>query len=129
MPYLIAVAIPLILIASGALAKKLVRGSPWIRSDFFLGVELALTAMGSSLVYIFELAQNSDERAIHNSILAAGFFTIVCFFLLFWIMAVHQDWDRRHLNPLGQLMWLGGFCNLMGIALLAGFVLFVKGVH
>lgn len=127
MQYLIAVAIPLVLIGSGALAKKLVRGSAWIRSDFFLGVELALAAMASSLVFIFDLARTSDAQTVQNKAVVAGLFTIACFFLLFWVMAVHQDWEKRPQDRRGQLLWLGLFCNLVGVGLLAGFVLFVKG--
>ena len=127
MQYIIAVSIPLILICSGALAKKLVRGSRWIPSDFFLGVELSLAAMGSSLIFIFDLASTSNANVIQNKAVVSGLFTIACFFLLFLVMAVHQDWEKRPQKLHGQIIWLGGLCNFIGIALLAGFVLFVKG--
>ena len=127
-PYLIAIGIPLILILSGALSKKLVRGSSWIKTDFFLGVELSLASMGSALVFIYEISKTTNAEFIQSKALISGIFTITCFFLLLWVMAVHQDWEKKPQNPRGQLLWLGGFCNLIGISLMAGFVLFVKGV-
>ncbi len=120
--------IPIVLILSGALSKKLVRGTGWLKTDFFLGVELALASMGSALVFVYEISKNEDAAFIQSKALISGLFTITCFFLLLWVMAVHQDWEKKPQNPHGQLLWLGGFCNLIGISLMAGFVLFVKGV-
>jgi hypothetical protein len=129
MQYVVAVGIPLVLIGSGALAKKLVRGSAWIASDFFLGVQLALAAMGSSLIFVSELARVADTQMVQSKLLVAGLFIAACFFLLFLVMAVHQDWEKRPQDSKGQMLWLGGLCNLIGVALLAGFVLFVKGTN
>jgi hypothetical protein len=131
--YLIALGIPMILILSGALAKKLVRGSGWLRSDFFLGVELSLAAMASALVYVFDLAQLSTSPAsiastLPSKIAATASFLALCFFLLLWILSTHQDWERRSQNPRGQTVWLGILANLVGAGLLAAFVLLVKGI-
>ncbi len=131
-PYLIALGIPVVLIASGAFAKKLVRGSSWQRSDFFLGVELALAAMASALVYVFDLAKLStaagSAAAVPQKIAATATFLALCFFLLLWVITTHQDWEKRSQNPRGQLIWLGLLANLVGASLLAAFVLLVKGV-
>lgn len=132
-PYLIALGIPLILLFCGALAKKLVRGSQWQRSDFFLGVELSLAAMASALVYFFDLAKLTQSQAataasIPQKIAATASFLALCFFLLLWVLSTHQDWEKRSQNPNGQLVWLGLIANLIGAGLLAAFVLFVKGV-
>lgn len=119
------------LILCGALAKKLVRGSPWQRDDFFLGVELSLAAMASALVYMFDLAKLSSESPSSDSlpqkITATATFLALCFFLLLWIMSAHQDWEERSQNPRGQIIWLGVVANLVGAGLIATFVLFVKG--
>ena len=132
-PYLIALGIPLILIVSGALAKKLVRGSAWQPSDFFLGVELSLASMASALVYVFDLSKLSSSTAtpsnpLDSQIAATATFLALCFFLLLCVLSTHQDWERRIQNPRGQIIWLGGITNLIGASLLAAFVLFVKGV-
>lgn len=125
MNYFIALGIPLILILLGAIAKKIVRGSQWIKSDFFLGVELSLSAVASSLIYIFEI---SNSRGGDDKAIALGVFSVTCLLLFFVVMAVHQDWERETQNCRGQLIWLGGFGNLIGIGLLFSFVLFVKGI-
>jgi hypothetical protein len=129
MQYLIALSIPLVLIGTGALAKKLVRGSAWVVSDFFLGVQLALAAMGSSLIFLSDLARTSDAQTVQSKLVVSGLFTLACFFLLFLVMAIHQDWEKRPQDSQSQMFWLGGLSNFIGIALLAGFVLFVKGAN
>jgi len=132
-PYLIALGIPLILIFSGALAKKLVRGSGWQRADFFLGVELSLAAMASALVYVFDLARLATPGtpslpSVSQRMMATASFLALCFFLLLWVLSVHQDWEKRVQNPNGQFVWLAIIANLVGAGLLAAFVLFVKGI-
>lgn len=132
-PYLIALGIPLVLIISGAMAKKLVRGSAWQRSDFFLGVELSLAAMASALVYIFDLTQAAQAQAASagqapQKITATASFLALCFFILLWVLSTHQDWEQRSQNPRGQFVWLVVIANLVGAGLLAAFVLYVKGV-
>lgn len=131
--YIMALGIPLILILCGALAKKLVRGSAWRRTDFFLGVELSLSAMASALVYVFDLAkmtiqQTGVQSSLDQKIAATATFLALCFFLLLWVLSTHQDWERRSENSRGQIVWLGVIANLIGSGLLATFVLFVKGV-
>jgi hypothetical protein len=118
---------------SGAFAKKLVRGSTWQRSDFYLGVELSLASMASALVYVFDLAKVTNAATpgappVDNKIAATVSFLALCFFLLLWVLSTHQDWERRSQNPKGQFIWLGVITNLVGAGLLAAFVLLVKGV-
>src|SRR4051794_18151784 len=129
-PYFIAIGIPIVLMICGAFARKLVRGSQWVASAFYLGIELALSAMASALVYLFDLAKPDAATlpTFHVKISATGGYLSVCFFLLLWIMSVHQDWEKRTQNVTGQRIWLGGVVNLVGAALLALFVLLVKGV-
>jgi len=132
-PYLIAIGIPLLLIVCGAFAKKLVRGSKWQNTDFFLGVELSLAAMASALVYVFDLTkltsvQSSTISSLMQKMVATASFLALCFFLLLLILSIHQDWEKRSQNPRGQFVWLGIIANLVGAGLLAAFVLLVKGV-
>ena len=131
--YLIALGIPLVLILSGAFAKKLVRGSAWQASDFFLGVELSLAAMASAMVYVFDLARilgatTLATNGINSKIAATASFLALCFFLLLWVLSTHQDWEKRSQNRMGQIIWLGVIANLIGAGLMAAFVLYVKGI-
>lgn len=132
-PYLIAVGIPLILLLCGAIAKKLVRGGGWKYSDFFLGVELALAALGSAMVYFYDLQKlgmipASPPVPVADKIGATATFLAIAFFLLLWVLSTHQDWEGRTQNPRGQIVWLGLISNGVGIALFASFVMLVKGL-
>lgn len=129
--YLVALGIPAILLFSGAFARKLVRGSKWQRSDFFLGVEFTLAAMSAALVNVFDLTREGSkgaQLAVASRIEASTTFLALCFFLLLWVLSVHQDWERRNQNSAGQLFWLAFVSNLVGAGLLAVFVLLIKGV-
>ena len=131
--YLIAVGIPVILICCGAFAKKLVRGSSWQQSDFYLGVELSLSAIAAALVYIFDLAkiisiQSENDIILQQKMIATASFLVICFFLLLWILSTHQDWEKRTQNPIGQIIWLMFISNIIGVGLMAAFVLLVKGL-
>jgi hypothetical protein len=133
-----AFAIPFILLLCGAVAKKLVRGSPWQRSDFFLGVELTLSAMSAALVYGFDLGRQIARPALFVTtptqplpdlgarLNATMFFLTICLLLL-WVVSVHQDWDRRGDDKSGQTKWLLIAANFVGISLLAAFVFLIQG--
>lgn len=132
-PYLVAVGIPLLLMMCSALAKKLVRGTGWKKTDFFLGVELSLAALGSAMVYFYDLQKLHGTEAskavnVAEKIGSTATFLAVCFFVLLWILSNHQDWEPRSSDPRGQILMLGVVSNLVGVALFAGFVLLVKGV-
>lgn len=131
--YLVAIGIPLILLLCGALAKKLVRGGGWKRTDFFLGVELALAALGSAMVYFYDLQKipsgpTATGASVSDKIGATASFLAITFFLLLWILSTHQDWEARTQNPTGQIVWLGVISNVVGVAVFAAFVMLVKGI-
>ncbi|MEP3776858.1 MAG: hypothetical protein ABJM82_07505 [Shimia thalassica] len=126
MNYVIALGIPVALIVIGGLVKKIVRGSTWQAADFFLGVELALSAVTSSLIYVFELSKSTDPS---QKAAALGVYSVTSLFLFLIIVGFHQEWEKKPQDLRGQKIWLGGFCNLIGIGLISGFVLFVKGIQ
>jgi hypothetical protein len=140
--YTVAVVIPIILLLTGAFAKKLVRGSNWEIRDFFLGVEFTLAAMTSGLVYFFDLAKDIAKQAtneittqvntasvVQNKLTIATAFVAVTFFLLLWVLSTHQDWERKTDDSKGQFWRLCIMSNLMGSGLMAAFILIVKGVR
>lgn len=127
--YLIALVVPIILILSGALAKKLVRGSSFTRTDFFLGVELALSALAAALTNFLDLSRSASSGVI--TITADGLarnasFLAISFFLLLVILATHQEWEKRA-NSKTQIFWLGLFANTVGGGLMVAFIVLVKG--
>src|SRR5947207_5279141 len=130
-PYVLALGIPVILIVAGALAKKLVRGSTWQRSDFFLGVELSLAAMASGLVNFLDLSKPALTGAAPLSpqkTTETAVYVAICFFLLLWVLSTHQDWERRPQSPKGQFICLGVISNLVGAGLMVACILYVKGL-
>jgi hypothetical protein len=130
-PYITAIVIPLVLILCSAVAKKLVRGSAWQRSDFFLGVELSLAAMAAGLVNFLDLTKPALLGSVPLSpqkTTETAVFVAICFFLLLWVLSTHQDWERRPQSATGQLIWLGAISNLIGAGLMIAFILYVKGL-
>lgn len=127
--YVAPLAVPIAFLLIGAFAKKLVRGSGWLATDFYLGVELTLAALASSLVFLVELSSQSAPDLIQEKALVSALHIITNFFLLFYVMTIHQDWEQRPHNLRGQYFWMGGISNLIGACLLAGFVIIVKGVQ
>lgn len=123
----------MILLLSGAVARKLVRGSGWKATDFFLGVELSLAALGAAMVHFFDLQKMTSSHQIQaqelgDKITSTASFLAIAFFLLLWVLSTHQDWEARVQNEKGQLIWLGGVSNLIGVILFGTFVMLVKGI-
>lgn len=130
-PYITALVVPIVLILCSAVAKKLVRGSGWQRSDFFLGVELSLAAMAAGLVNFLDLTKPALTGAAPLSpqkTTETAVFVAICFFLLLWVLSTHQDWERKPQSPKGQVIWLGVISNLVGAGLMIAFILYVKGL-
>jgi|HubBroStandDraft_1064217.scaffolds.fasta_scaffold00007_53 hypothetical protein len=130
-PYVIALGVPIVLILSSAFAKKLVRGSAWTRTDFFLGVELAMAAIASALTNFLDVsraAASGNAQLDANGLAKNGAFLAICFFLLLVILATHQEWEKKIQAPTAQFLWLGAFCNAIGATLVISFILLVKGV-
>ena len=130
--YVVAVGIPLILLFSGAAARKLVRGTPWQTEDFFLGVQFTLAAMSSALIHIVDVLRKQAGNPVPASVAAPDrliggmTFLAVTFMLLLVVMSTHQDWNGRIESPRLRAFWLGAVANLIGAGLIAAFVLFVK---
>ncbi|ETR73135.1 MAG: hypothetical protein OMM_07132 [Candidatus Magnetoglobus multicellularis str. Araruama] len=119
--------------ASGAVAKKIIRGSSWQRHDFFLGVEFTLATMSSALIYLFDLIKIISESTENSESMLTKFtataaFIALIFFLLLYVLSMHQDWQKKDNSPKGQIIRLGIIANVIGSGLLAFFILFVKGV-
>jgi hypothetical protein len=129
--YIIALVVPVILILSGAFAKKLVRGTTWTRSDFFLGVELSLSSIAATLTNFLDLsntATRNGTQVVPLEMARNGAFLGICFFLLLVVLATHQEWEAKAKSRTAQFWWLGVFANLIGATLLVTFLLLVKGV-
>ncbi len=123
--------IPLSLLFCGALAKKLVRGKGWERSDFYLGIELVLLSLGSAVLYLYDISfiiQTEKTTELSMKILYISVFFITSFFLWLCVLSLHQDWQMRTENTTKQFFLLIIVCNSIGIGLFAVFIFLIKGV-
>jgi hypothetical protein len=139
--YFIAVGIPFLLIFLGAIARKLIRAKPWVRDDFYLGVDLSIAAISAGLIYNFELITakaaasgiSSDGcRAIISSadarLLGNAGFLVLALTAFLVVVSMHQDHGGDTGNPRKQWLLLGVVSNVIGAGLMAAFTLIVKGV-
>ncbi|HEX8244566.1 MAG TPA: hypothetical protein VF541_13765 [Longimicrobium sp.] len=139
--YFFAVGIPFLLILLGAVAKKLIRSTAWVRDDFFLGVDLSLAGISSGLIYISDLLTTKaasigcstpicreflatvDERLANDAT-----YLSLALLLFLLVLAIHQDRARNPESAREQWLMLGLLGNAIGVALLTVFILVVKGV-
>jgi len=133
-PYFAGIGMPLLLVLLGAVAKKLVRGTGWIRQDFFLGIDLALAALSSGLIYLYELLRRmgrdpaGTQDGYEYALLSAMGFIIVAILVLFLTLTLHRDEERNGARPVRQFLLPGVVSNLSAGGLLTIFVVLVKGV-
>jgi len=132
-PIFIAIGIPIIFLIAGGFAKKIVRGSNWEFSDFYLGVESTLSSMTAALIFIFELAKTPKSSSeitteISNQLISTTSFIAIAFFLLLFVIATHQSWEFRNDKPRAKFWLLGIVCNFIGSGLMTLFVLMIKGL-
>lgn len=139
--YFIALCIPFVLVGVGAIARKLIRGRGWRWNDFYLGVDLALAALTSGLVYLSELVSMKKRMdgcategcrvflaAWDQRVLADAAFLVIATFGLLLVMALHQEETEGASTTARRGVLCGAAANALGTALLAGFIFYVKGV-
>ncbi|HEU0015082.1 MAG TPA: hypothetical protein VFQ45_15440 [Longimicrobium sp.] len=134
--YFVAVGVPGLLIAIGAVAKKIVRGPGWVRQDFFLGVDLALASLSAALIHVYEVIGRwsadvavPGRGAAERELLAAMTFLTFCLLAFLLVVALHQDQEQKPRTGKRQLFWLGVVTNVFAGGLLTAFILFIKGVQ
>jgi hypothetical protein len=128
--------VPIIFLAIGAAGKKLAKGDPWNRSDWYLGPELALSLVPTAMLYVLEhlehlvlagqqQAPNQNDGLIVK-IAWSILFAAVSLGLYIGLLSLHQDWEHDTQNP-KQIWLLGVLSNGAAAALFVGFVYFVQG--
>src|ERR1700685_723542 len=89
--YVISVALlfPTLLAVAGSVGKKLVRGTDFIKTDFFLGPDLTLGALSAGLVNLLDIAKevHSPESITPSLFFTAGYLAVT-FFLFIVILAL-----------------------------------------
>ena len=75
-----------------------------------------------------QAVQQAQVQQLTNNIASTASFLVIAFFLLLFVLSTHQDWEPKTHDERGQLIWLGGVCNLIGILMFGAFVMLVKGI-
>lgn len=137
---LLSLALQGIFVAAIGGIKSLVRGRvSWAR--FYLGLEVALAALGNGVTNIVDIVREWDghpgavitETMKDRIVNTAGFVVVAAIALLF-IMLIHQRWEQeeregpRPEQRWKRGLWMGLIANGIAISLLTMFVVFrVKG--
>lgn len=137
--YVVALVVPVLLLLTGALGKKLASKRPWQQEDFYLGVEFTLAALSAAFTQVLDLARDLSKSAAHadaSAIMRAGVFGVLCFFLLLLVLSLHQDWQvpavPEGADPAAvrrkQFLRLAVVGSAVGAGLMVCFTLLVRGV-
>ena len=133
--FVVALLVPLLLFLAGGLGKKLVRGErDWQWQDWYLGVDASLAALSAAVIHIFEITRLKQIAPTQSELYdrqqaASGVFIAFSFFMFLYVLSIHQNWERTDSNPCRQKVWLVLASNLIGLGLMFGFILVVKGVE
>lgn len=130
-PYFVAFASPGAFLALGSLGKGVTK--EFSRHNFYLGFNAGLTALYAAMIYLYDLARDPrffDHGKMSTELNVTTGYLLLSFITFFLITGLHRAWDRPDKDYRGtaQFMVLGVFCNVLGLGLLAAFVLIVKGV-
>ncbi|MGI4979562.1 MAG: hypothetical protein ACRYHB_04080 [Janthinobacterium lividum] len=112
--------IPVILLVMTGVIRKLVEGVDFKRDHWYLGIDLTVYFLASTLVNFLDVAKthrSDDPRVAWTAVLVAA--AVV---MLFIQASIHQSWIPKHQRSLLQKLILCGFANLLGILLLYTFV-------
>lgn len=129
--FTIAVFVPLILIISGTLVKKLARKKRgWSPDDWFLGLELCLATLSSTVLHLCDVSSMPPMSVPGMQAQMMSTSTFLAFTLagLFLVTSYRQDWHGSRRAPRRRVFWLAGVCNLIGATLLFTFIILVRGI-
>lgn len=118
--WLHAVGIPLLILFIGAFTKKIIRATPLVRSDFYLGSSASLTALTTGLASVAQFLRADPKKVAVCLVVALAGYVIT--------LVIHQEHEPRPDRPItgtGQF-FLGIVANLVGFGSLAAILLLLK---
>lgn len=114
---------PLLLLAGGWLVKCLQNSDPIFRPDnFFFGMELSLTGIGSLLGAIVNLTGAIDVVRV----LVLMFLLFATIFALAIVMLFHRAFHDDQVRKRLRFLVLGGLCNFVPLVTLMATLYFSK---
>lgn len=124
----IGLVVPLIFFVISGLAKALARSSGIRWEDWYLGVELILAALSSTLLYVVDLARKVNLEKV----MACTVFTVLLVLFLVVQLLLHRtfgDSMTSEIFPKRVCRFIMiGVCNCIGFVFLGGFIVFLKGI-
>ena len=129
--------VPILFLIVGAAGKKLVRGSAWQRSDWYLGPEFSLSMIPTSLMFCVDRVRTLDGIAadavnqIHASHVQIGyslFTAAISLAVYIGLLSLHQDWEAEADRLRLKTFLLGIVSNGIALALFLSFSIYVQGI-
>jgi hypothetical protein len=126
-PLWIALSIPIMFILVGSVGRKLTRGTAWERGDFYFGPQLCLATFSADTLFLTDIFRQPNYSSNGAREITGMALLALVFFIYMFLLSLQQDWQNRHNRPKTQLFWLVVLSNVVGSALFAVFVIYVKG--
>jgi len=131
-PELVGIAVTGGFLVLGVLSKALA-SSKFTWDDLHLGVEASLTAVSGAGVYGFDLLKQAETAAPGTPAFAVLYkaqqmnyaWLFVSLIVLFATATMHMSWGKAVTMPIRRFLWLQA-ANVFGLAILFGFIYFVK---
>lgn len=125
----VGIGVPIVLLIIGIMGKRLARGpsSSWLRADFYLGVELTLAGVSSSLLNVFDFLKPGRVSHPSDAVVMLVNVTAIVFGILFFlfVLTLHQTYALG--NPprsrTKELLMLAGLSNVLGFSVLVASVI------
>jgi len=118
--WLYAIGIPVVILFTAAIGKKLIRSTPFEAKDWFLGVDASLTAITTGLASVAQFLK-ADPKKVSVCLVTA--------FLAYVInLVIHQENEPRggHVLTTTNKIFLGFVSNFIGFGALATILLLLK---
>ena len=112
--------IPVILLVMTGFIRKLIDGTGFKRDHWYLGIDLTVYFLASTLVNFLDIAKGhppNERSMVWTAVLVAA--AVV---MLFVQAGLHQSWVPKAQKSVLQMVILCGFANFLGILLLYAFV-------
>lgn len=93
-PYVIGVGLPMAFAFLNSKIKTIINKNIVLAKHRFIGIDLTLVTLSSAVAYIFTLLSSPSESSTNSDIIDTLVFLITVFFLLFYLVPLHQDYEE-----------------------------------
>lgn len=115
-------AIPLVLLGIGAAIQKVVAHKPLSREHFYLGLDLTVYFLASTMINFLDIAKSHSSDARDLRLVWTVLMLLAAIVMLIIQMGIHQRWMGDENKCRMQVFMLCYFSNGLAILMLYGFV-------